>query len=96
MSEQGVNAETVEDKGLIQDSSVVDRAGILQGLAAKVKQLDQWATQPHTIKSPIRVTCVRAEIYAYSVMLSGLKDKEIDELVTEIQAIKVHVGMVEK
>ena len=96
MSEQGVNAETVEDKGLIQDSSVVDRAGILRGLAAKVKQLDQWATQPHTIKSPIRVTCVRAEIYAYSVMLQGLHDKELDELAADVEKIKVHVGMVEK
>ena len=96
MSDEPSNAEPTEDKGLIQDSSVVDRVGILQGLAAKVKQLDQWATQPHTIKSPIRVTCVRAEIYAYSVMLQGLHDKELDELAADVEKIKVHVGMVEK
>lgn len=96
MTEQPSNAEATEAKGLIQDSGVVNRAGILRGLDAKVKQLDRWTTQPHTIKSPIRVTCVRAEIYAYSVMLQGLHDKELDDLAAEIEAIKKHVGMVEK
>jgi hypothetical protein len=96
VTEQGANAETTENKGLNQVSSVVNRDMILQGLKDKIAQLDQWATQSHTIKDPIRVSCVRGEIYAYSIMLSGLRDKELDDLKGDVDAIKKHVGMVKE
>jgi len=51
------------------------------------------ARNDNPLKNPIRVRLLRASIYGCSVMLQAMKDRELDELMKEIEAIKEHIGM---
>lgn len=92
--EQPVDKETNLKTDSSQKTSVVDRDTVLTWLKQDVCQLRKWATQPHTIKSSIRIYCLRSSIHGCSVILQALKDKEIEELAEDIEEIKKHVGMV--
>lgn len=45
-------------------------------------------------KSSLRIQWIRASIYGCSVYLQGLRDRELDDLMLEIEKIKAHIGMV--
>jgi formiminotetrahydrofolate cyclodeaminase len=48
----------------------------------------------HNVADVHRAHFLHAAIYATNVQLQAIKDKEIDQLEREIEAIKKHVGMV--
>ena len=47
-------------------------------------QLESWAKSSKPVL-PIRVKLLRAAIYGYSVVLSGLKDEELELRVMELE-----------
>lgn len=90
---QPVDKETSLETGDSPETSVVNRDEILTWLKSDIAQLRKWARQTHTIKNSVRVYCLRSSIHGCSVMLSALKDKELDELAREVEEIKNHVGL---
>ena len=61
------------------------REEVLCSLKVICNQLESWAKSSKPVLS-IRVKLLRAAIYGYSVMLSGLKDDEIELKVLELEA----------
>ena len=60
------------------------RADVLCSLNGICKQLEIWAKCKKPVL-PIRVHLLRASIYGYSVLLSGLKDEELELRVIELE-----------
>lgn len=60
------------------------RAEILCSLNGICKRLEAWANSKKPVLS-IRVNLLRAAIYGYSVMLSGLKDEELELRIIELE-----------
>jgi len=63
----------------------VNRDIILQWLKEDIEYLRQKARCKNPIKNPIRVKLLRASIYACSVLLSGLKDEELEIRVKQLE-----------
>lgn len=60
------------------------RVDVLCSLNGICKQLESWANCKKPVLT-IRVNLLRAAIYGYSVMLSGLKDEELELRVIELE-----------
>ena len=60
------------------------RTQVLCSLNGICKQLETWAKCKKPVL-PIRVHLLRASIYGYSVLLSGLKDEELELRVLELE-----------
>ena len=63
----------------------VNRNIILQWLKEDIAFLREKARQKNPIKNPIRVKLLRASIYGCSVLLSGLKDEELELRIIELE-----------
>ncbi|MCJ7431107.1 hypothetical protein MUO83_07870 [Candidatus Bathyarchaeota archaeon] len=92
MTEQPSNVETTEKP----DESVPDRNMILGWLKEEIMLARDKTRADNPGKNTIRIQWSRTVIMGCSAYLQGLHDRELDELAADIQAIKVHVGMVEK
>jgi hypothetical protein len=95
MNEQGANSESTEAKPYFETEVLTERAAIVKKLNGVCNQLLQWGLA-HNVADARRVPFFRAAIYASSVQLQALHDKEIDQLMMEIESIKKHVGMVKE
>jgi len=60
------------------------RIDVLCSLNGICKQLESWANSKKPVL-PIRVHLLRASIYGYSVLLSGLKDEELELRIIELE-----------
>ena len=60
------------------------RIDVLCSLNGICKQLEKWANCKKPVLT-IRVNLLRGAIYGYSVMLSGLKDEELELRVMEFE-----------
>jgi hypothetical protein len=68
----------------MQRENIPKREEVLCSLNGICNQLEAWAKSSKPV-SPIRVKLLRAAIYGYSVMLSGLKDEELELRVLELE-----------
>jgi hypothetical protein len=71
--------------GYSDSNHVVNRNLILQWLKEDIEFLRQKARCKNPIKNPIRVKLLRASIYGCSVLLSGLKDEELELRIVELE-----------
>ena len=69
----------------LKSNEVVNRNLILQWLKEDIEFLREKARCKNPIKNPIRVKLLRASIYGCSVLLSGLKDEELEIRVLELE-----------
>ena len=81
------------DLSVKQDASKIDRNVVLAWLEQDVKWLREKARSDYPGRSMIRVQLLRASIYGCSVLLTGLKDVEIEEILKEIKLIKEKIGL---
>jgi hypothetical protein len=68
----------------MQSKNTPKRTDVLCSLNNICKQLEEWAVCKKPVLS-IRVNLLRAAIYGYSVMLSGLKDEELELRIIELE-----------
>jgi len=68
----------------IKSQNVPKREQVLCNLNGICNQLEAWAKSSKPVL-PIRVKLLRAAIYGYSVVLSGLKDEELELRVLELE-----------
>jgi hypothetical protein len=68
----------------MQRENIPKREEVLCSLNGICNQLEAWAKSSKPVL-PIRVKLLRAAIYGYSVMLSGLKDEELELRVLELE-----------
>ena len=71
--------------GFLESNEVVNRNLILQWLKEDIEFLREKARCKNPIKNPIRVKLLRASIYGCSVLLSGLKDEELEFRIIELE-----------
>jgi len=85
--------EGAESKPYYETEIVSDREKLVRKLNGMCNQLLKWglAHNPGDVK---RVHFFRAAIYASSIQLQALRDKEIDDLRVEIEKIKEKLEMV--
>lgn len=63
---------------------VPKREEVLESLNQICKRLDGWANSSKPVL-PIRINLMRCAIYGYSVILSGLKDEELELRIIELE-----------
>jgi hypothetical protein len=68
----------------MQRENIPKREEVLCSLNGICNQLETWAKSSKPVL-PIRVKLLRAAIYGYSVVLSGLKDEELELRVLELE-----------
>ena len=68
-----------------KSNAIVNRNLILQWLKEDIEFLREKARCKNPIKNPIRVKLLRASIYGCSVLLSGLKDEELELRIIELE-----------
>ena len=68
----------------MESKNVPKREEVLCSLNGICNQLEAWAKSTKPVL-PIRVKLLRAAIYGYSVVLSGLKDEELELRVLELE-----------
>ena len=68
-----------------KSNEVVNRNLILHWLKEDIEFLREKARCKNPIKNPIRVKLLRASIYGCSVLLSGLKDEELEIRIVELE-----------
>jgi hypothetical protein len=68
----------------MESKNVPKREEVLCSLNGICHQLEAWAKSSKPVL-PIRVKLLRAAIYGYSVVLSGLKDEELELRVLELE-----------
>jgi len=90
--ENEVNAETATDKPFYEVEVTTERGEIVKKLNGICNQLLKWGYSHHPANLG-RCSFFRAAVYATSVQLQALKDREIDELAKEIEAIKARLEM---
>ena len=64
--------------------NIPKREDVIRSLNAICSQLEAWSRSKKLVH-PVRVTLCRAAIYGYSVMLSGLKDEELELRIIELE-----------
>ena len=64
--------------------NIPKREEVLCSLNGICNQLEAWAKSSKPVL-PIRVKLLRAAIYGYSVVLSGLKDEELEIRIVELE-----------
>ena len=80
------NEESVE-KPYFESEILSERQELVKKLNGICNQLLKWGLS-HNVGDVRRAKFFRAAIYATSVQLQALKDKEIDQLAKEIEEIK--------
>ena len=80
-----VNGKKSRNNASSNSNDIVNRNMILQWLKEDIEFLRKKARSKNPIKNPIRVKLLRASIYACSVLLSGLKDEELELRITELE-----------
>ena len=80
-----LNPEKGEKNGFLKSNEFVNRNMVLHFLKEDIEFLRYMARCKNPIKNPIRVKLLRASIYACSVLLSGLKDEELELRVLELE-----------
>jgi len=70
--------------GKMESKNIPKREEVLSSLNGICNQLEAWAKSSKPVL-PIRVKLLRAAIYGYSVVLSGLKDEELELRVLELE-----------
>ena len=80
-----LNSEKSENSGFFKSNQIVNRNMVLHFLKEDIEFLRYMARCKNPIKNPIRVKLLRASIYACSVLLSGLKDEELELRVVELE-----------
>ena len=80
-----LNGEKSRNNGFSNSNGIVNRNLILQWLKEDIDFLRTKARCKNPIKNPIRVKLLRASIYGCSVLLSGLKDEELELRVIELE-----------
>ena len=73
-----LNQKKDEKNSYWKSNLVVNRNIVLQWLKEDIAYLRKMARNKNPIKNPIRVKLLRASIYGCSVLLSGLKDEELE------------------
>ena len=68
----------------MKSKNMPKREEVLFSLNVICNQLEAWAKSSKPVL-PIRVKLLRAAIYGYSVVLSGLKDEELELRVLELE-----------
>ena len=68
----------------MENENTPKRTDVLCSLNGICKQLETWAKCKKPVL-PIRVHLLRASIYGYLVLLSGLKDEELELRVLELE-----------
>lgn len=79
--EQPLGAETSKNKPFPD----LNRNDILKVLWADIQWLRKKARNHNPIRNPVRVSLIRASIYACSVLLNGLKDDELERRIEELE-----------
>lgn len=64
---------------------IVNRNMVLHWLKEDIAFLRKMARNKNPIKNPVRVKLLRASIYGCSVLLSGLKDEELEIRILELE-----------
>ena len=80
-----VNGEKRRNNASSNYDGIVNRNMILQWLTEDISFLRKMARCKNPIKNPIRVKLLRASIYGCSVLLSGLKDEELELRIVELE-----------
>ena len=80
-----LNSEKSVKKGFFEINEIVNRNMVLQWLKEDISFLRKMARSKNPIKNPIRVKLLRASIYGCSVLLSGLKDEELEIRIVELE-----------
>ena len=86
------NGEKGEETAYYELEVLSEREQIVKKLNGICNQLLKWGLA-HNVGDPRRARFFRGAVYATSVQLQALKDKEIDMLMREIEAIKEHIGI---
>ena len=68
-----------------KSNEVVNRNMVLHWLKEDIAFLRKMARSKNPIKNPVRVKLLRASIYGCSVLLSGLKDEELELRILELE-----------
>ena len=71
--------------GKMEKENIPKREEVLCSLNGICSQLESWAKSSKPVL-PIRVRLLRAAIYGYSVLLSGLKNDELEIRLMELEA----------
>ena len=79
------NRQKSEENASSNSNQIVNRNMILRWLKEDIDFLRVKARCKNPIKNPIRVKLLRASIYGCSVLLSGLKDEELELRVVELE-----------
>ena len=79
------NSEKTSKIGYFKSNEVVNRNMVLQWLKEDIAFLSYMARCKNPIKNTIRFKLLRASIYACSVLLSGLKDEELELRIIELE-----------
>lgn len=90
--ENNVNEESSKETPYYEVEVTTERGQIVKKLNGMCNQLLKWGYSHHPANLG-RCQFFRAAIYATSIQLQALKDREIDELAREIEKIKDHLGM---
>ena len=80
-----LNQEKDDRNSFWKSNLVVNRNIVLQWLKEDIAYLRKMARNKNPIKNPIRVKLLRASIYGCSVLLSGLKDEDLELRVLELE-----------
>ena len=80
-----VNGEKSRNNAFLNSDKIVNRKMILQWLKEDIEFLRYKARCKNPIKNPIRVKLLRTSIYGCSVLLSGLKDEELELRIVELE-----------
>ena len=80
-----LNGEKSRNNSSLKLNKIVNRNMILRWLKEDIEFLRMKARQKNPIKNPIRVKLLRASIYGCSVLLSGLKDEELELRIVELE-----------
>ena len=71
----------------------LQRSTVLQSIWEDIEWLTGQAHKKRPTRSDMRVRLIRAKFYGCQVLLSGLKDLELDKIMEELEAVKKYVGM---
>jgi len=87
-----VGGERGLEKPYFETEIVTEREAIVDKLNGICNQLLKWGLS-HNVADVKRAKFFRAAIYATSVQLQALKDKEIDQLNRDVEKIKEKLGI---
>jgi len=87
-----VEGERSQEKPYYEAEVLSERQELIKKLNGICNQLLRWGLS-HNVGDVRRVPFFRAAVYATSIQLQALRDKELDQLAKDITEIKEHLGM---